>query len=287
MNISFTFLKKILLIFISLWIINLSSYAIDPENFIKEITDARNTLYNAYGKYDLNGINKAEDILQEINKKYPDSYIVYYYMAQSNLYEAFIYNMENKEKRFKIAFEAGMKNIERSIELKDDFAESLILLAQFYGYNIFMEGYRSAANNNRLVKINLEQATKLDPNNPRLYLVYGTNYLHTPEAYGGNIENAEELLQKSLALFNSYTLEKEYYPNWGKDEIYVWLGKISLHRDNRESAKEFYRMALEANPEFGWAQYELEQLEYPSKSGNVIYPILIILLIIIAPFLKK
>ncbi len=66
-------------------------------------------------------------------------------------------------------------------------------------------------------KTALADATKADPNNPRIYYLQGMTTFNTPEAYGGGKTLAKPMFQKSVDLFKTY-VPKPFYPNWGKEE---------------------------------------------------------------------
>lgn len=66
-------------------------------------------------------------------------------------------------------------------------------------------------------KAALADATKADPNNPRIYYLQGMTTFNTPEAYGGGKTLAKPMFQKSVDLFKTY-VPKPFYPNWGKEE---------------------------------------------------------------------
>lgn len=63
----------------------------------------------------------------------------------------------------------------------------------------------------------LEQAEKLNSNNPRIYYLRGTNTFHMPKAFGGGKEKAKPLFEKAAGLFESQKLENTFEPAWGSD----------------------------------------------------------------------
>ncbi len=62
----------------------------------------------------------------------------------------------------------------------------------------------------------LTEAIKLDPNNPRAYLLLGQNLFHTPAAFGGGKEKAKPIIEKSVQLFETFEPATELDPIWGK-----------------------------------------------------------------------
>jgi hypothetical protein len=63
----------------------------------------------------------------------------------------------------------------------------------------------------------LDQAEKLNPNNPRIYYVRGNNVYNTPKAFGGGKEKAKPLFEKSAGLFESQKPANAIEPAWGSE----------------------------------------------------------------------
>ena len=63
----------------------------------------------------------------------------------------------------------------------------------------------------------LEQAEKLNPINPRVYYLRGTNTFHMPKAFGGGKEKAKPLFEKAAGLYDSYKPATAIEPAWGSE----------------------------------------------------------------------
>lgn len=64
----------------------------------------------------------------------------------------------------------------------------------------------------------IANSKKADPNNPRPYLIEGQYLVNVPEAFGGGKAVAKKLLEKSVALFETFKPAAPFYPNWGKED---------------------------------------------------------------------
>lgn len=62
----------------------------------------------------------------------------------------------------------------------------------------------------------LETARKLNPENPRIYLLEGQDKLYTPEQYGGSKTEAKKLFETAMQKYGSFKTETAISPNWGK-----------------------------------------------------------------------
>lgn len=62
----------------------------------------------------------------------------------------------------------------------------------------------------------LEAAQKLNPDNPRVYVLMGQDKFYTPEQYGGSKEEAKKLFAVALQKFDSFKPATNISPNWGR-----------------------------------------------------------------------
>jgi cytochrome c-type biogenesis protein CcmH/NrfG len=70
----------------------------------------------------------------------------------------------------------------------------------------------------------LETAKKLNPENPRIYLLEGQDKFYTPEQYGGSKTEAKKLFEEALKKFDSFKPNTELDPTWGKNAAQYFLG---------------------------------------------------------------
>lgn len=62
-------------------------------------------------------------------------------------------------------------------------------------------------------------AIKLDPANPRAYLLKGRALLYTPEAFGGGARKARPAFETALEKFRTDKPDNEFSPVWGRSEV--------------------------------------------------------------------
>lgn len=60
----------------------------------------------------------------------------------------------------------------------------------------------------------LQEATALNPNNPRIYYLQGMSLFNTPEQFGGGKSAAKPVFEKSVELARKEE-HKDLYPHWG------------------------------------------------------------------------
>ncbi|BAV09155.1 hypothetical protein SAMN05421788_101597 [Filimonas lacunae] len=70
----------------------------------------------------------------------------------------------------------------------------------------------------------LQNAIKLDPNNPRIYYLQGMSIFGTPVQFGGGKDKAKPLFEKALSLSKTEQV-KPLHPHWGGKESEDMLAK--------------------------------------------------------------
>ena len=72
----------------------------------------------------------------------------------------------------------------------------------------------------------LETATKLNPENPRIYVLQALDKYYTPEQFGGSKEDAKKLFEEALKKYESFKPESIIHPNWGKDLVNTMMSQM-------------------------------------------------------------
>jgi hypothetical protein len=71
----------------------------------------------------------------------------------------------------------------------------------------------------------LAVAQKLNPDNPRIYLMMGQDKFYTPEQFGGSKAEAKKLFELALQKFETFKPESSLSPNWGKNMTQHFLSQ--------------------------------------------------------------
>jgi hypothetical protein len=70
----------------------------------------------------------------------------------------------------------------------------------------------------------LEVATQLNPDNPRIYYLKGESLINTPVAFGGGKDKAKPQFEKAIALYK-VDKPKPLWPKWGRERSEEELAK--------------------------------------------------------------
>lgn len=99
----------------------------------------------------------------------------------------------------------------------------------------------------------LDEALKLGPNNPRVWLIRGIGAMFAPVEYGGGTANAEQYLTHALALYDA-DKQAAPLPTWGHADAYLWLGQAYMKAGKRDLARTAFENAAKLEPNNGWAK---------------------------------
>jgi hypothetical protein len=72
----------------------------------------------------------------------------------------------------------------------------------------------------------LETAKKLNPENPRVYLLAAEDKFYTPEQFGGSKAEAKKLFEEALSKYDSFKPGSDIDPNWGRNIAQYFLSQI-------------------------------------------------------------
>ena len=72
----------------------------------------------------------------------------------------------------------------------------------------------------------LETAKKLNPENPRVYLLEAQDKFYTPEQFGGSKTEAKKLFEEAAVKFDAFKPASDIEPRWGKQITEFFLGQL-------------------------------------------------------------
>ncbi|MBN2174124.1 MAG: hypothetical protein JW731_08335 [Bacteroidales bacterium] len=111
----------------------------------------------------------------------------------------------------------AQKLIDQAEEIKPNESELLVLQGFLHQGRIQVDPMNRGMQYSMKANEAFGKAKALNPENPRTYYLQGQNLLHTPEAFGGGAKAACPLLKTALGKYHTFVPEKDYAPNWGKE----------------------------------------------------------------------
>ncbi|HEX8426599.1 hypothetical protein [Hymenobacter sp.] len=100
-----------------------------------------------------------------------------------------------------------------------DASELAVMQAYLYQGRIMVSPMTRAMQYTTKVGESLAQAEKLNPGNPRVYLVRGNDLNFRPKMFGGGPEAAKPYYDKAKACFDTFQPASSIAPTWGKGQL--------------------------------------------------------------------
>lgn len=174
----------------------------------------------AKGLEQLQAVKTAEDMsmvaafFERVGDAEKDKWLPYYYAAYANHLTGW---MNPKADKDKVAEKS--KDLIAKAEVLEQNNSEIFCLRQMVAIQQMTvdpmarwQTYGAEASNA------LENATRADPNNPRIYYLNGQTLMNTPEAFGGGKAVAKKLFEKAVELYKTFTPASSFHPGWGKED---------------------------------------------------------------------
>ncbi|MGX5818576.1 hypothetical protein ACWKWU_10290 [Chitinophaga lutea] len=150
-------------------------------------------------------------------------WLPYYYAAYCLVNEA--YMQQDKSKVDEIADKATL-NIEKALALKGKDSEISCIQSMIASARIMVDPMTRGEKYGPESGAHLEEAVKLNPENPRTYLLAGQALYYTPEAFGGSKTKAKESFAVAQQKFTAFKPETEISPKWGEAYLKMLMAQI-------------------------------------------------------------
>ena len=175
----------------------------------------------------LNDAKSAED-LQKVSSAFlrvaeaeKTQWLPYYY---AGLAQAWIGYMDQSADKDALANNA--KTMLEKAEALEKNAETYTLSYMLENIQMLVDPASRWQTHGMKAQQALNMAKQADPNNPRVYYLEGTNVLYTPEQFGGGKAKAKPILEKSIALYDTFEV-KPLHPKWGKEQAEAMLAEAN------------------------------------------------------------
>ena len=200
-------MKTILMFTVLMTAFSAAVFSANYEEAMKANIQKLNTEFTTAGLTNLAG--QFERIANaESGKWHPRYYTAYCYVWATAVNEM---SADDKHKLL------DMAQVQMDALLKTYKTESEIFALQAFIYQMRITDMSKGFKYSSLASEALEEAEKINPNNPRVYYLRGNNIFHTPKAFGGGKEKAKPIFQKAVVLFESEKPANPIEPAWGSE----------------------------------------------------------------------
>lgn len=211
-------------------------------------------MYQAYLANDANSFQEWKKAVQqrqqELRKNTTDPTLNYaLLLAQFGLLNA---TMKTKdEDLFDDYYDASLETVETITDADKKRAEPYAIQSAIYGLKMAyspLQGMILGSKSSSLI----EKAKKLNSSSPLVWKIYANSKFFTPEMWGGDIKEAIQAYEKSIALYEAKPDELRL--NWHYLDALAFQGQAYLKDGQRAKAISTYEKALMVEPEFAWVK---------------------------------
>jgi len=177
------------------------------------------------------GLQELANTFERIATAEKTQWLPYYYAALSNVNLGYNYVFSagsmggNADKSDPLADKAQLL-LDKAEELSKDNSEIYIVRKMLATLRMMGDVMNRYMTYGPAAGEALAMARKLNPENPRVYLLEGIDKFNTPEQFGGSKDEAKTLLEESLKKYDAFKPETTIHPTWGSGTAKFFLGQM-------------------------------------------------------------
>ena len=149
----------------------------------------------------------------------------YYYAAFSIIKKGRTLMQQNQLSQLDDVAKEAQNYIDKAEALSPNNAEIFLLKKMNHGLKMMVNPMERWQTEGQAAQVALNEAKKLDPENPRISILEAEDLYYTPEQFGGSKTKGIELFKKALVQFKTYKLKENRDPNWGQGEANYFISQ--------------------------------------------------------------
>ena len=203
------------------------SFAQMPDKFVKAMEAKIVLIDSANTVESLTDLANAFERIADAEK---NQWLPYYYAAYCNASAGIIAGaggdmMAAKADKTDPYADKADKQIKKAEELAKNNSEIFIVKKMIATLRMLGDPMNRYMTYGPEAQAMLDEAKKLNPENPRVYILEGQDKFYTPEQFGGSKDEAKVLFEKAQKLYETFKPETKIHPNWGKNQVTYFLSQ--------------------------------------------------------------
>ena len=163
----------------------------------------------------------------------PTDWLPQYYQAYGRLLTCFTSKEEGDVKdKYLDQAEASLAQARK---LGGEESELLVVQAYIHQARLGISPMARSMKYSALSREALGQAKKLNPANPRIYLVEGNNLYYTPKMFGGGADVAKPVFEEGKARYAAFKPASALAPSWGERQLQGRLKAYAAQPDRKST----------------------------------------------------
>ena len=175
----------------------------------------RNSIDLAYKEYRLENYRQLANCSERILLVYTNEWLPYYYDAYAYANMSFIETNEGDKEMY---CNKAQNLLDEVLRIKPDESELFVLQALICYARMSISPMINGPLYLPKAVSALNDAEKLDPDNPRIFYLRGKSTINTPKFFGGGKDAALPILEKALTVYKNFKPKSTVHPDWGKED---------------------------------------------------------------------
>ena len=180
--------------------------------------------------HDVNGWKELGNAFERIADAEKTQWLPYYYAAYSNVMAGFTSlkpgDFGDNSAAVDPFSDKAESLIKKAEELSKDNSEIWLMNKMISTLRLSANAMARYMTEGPIGEEALNKAKKLNPNNPRVYLLMGQDKYFTPEQFGGSKTEAKTLFEQALKHYEAFKPESSIHPVWGHNQTKWFITQI-------------------------------------------------------------
>jgi hypothetical protein len=173
--------------------------------------------------HSIEGLTDLASSFERIANAEKTQWLPFYYAALCNINKANMYFTAQETDKIDPIMDLAEPMIKKAEELGKENSEIFCLKKMFNTGKMMADPMNRFMIYGAAASEALEEAKKLDPENPRVYLLEGIDKYYTPEQYGGSKEEGKKLFQEAAKKMETFKPASSIHPSWGAGQLKYFL----------------------------------------------------------------
>lgn len=175
--------------------------------------------------HSIEGLTDLANSFERIANAEKTQWLPYYYAAYCNISIANMYFVTQQADKIDPLMDKAEPLLNKAEELEKDNSEIYCLKKMFNSGKMMADPMNRYMTFGPAASEALETAKKLNPENPRVYLLEGQDKFYTPEQFGGSKEEAKQLFNEAMKKFETFKPASSIHPSWGINMLKYMLSQ--------------------------------------------------------------
>lgn len=184
---------------------------------MEALMPAVDTTHNIEGLIDLAGS------FERIANAEKTQWLPFYYAALCNINATSMYYQSQQLDKIDPLADKAEPMLNKAEELEKNNSEIALLKKMYNSARMMADPMSRFMTYMGPIAEALETAKKLDPENPRVYLIEGIDKYYTPEQYGGSKEEGKKLFAEAAKKLETFKPVSSIHPSWGASQLKYFM----------------------------------------------------------------